>query len=369
MLIFNIKLLTMTAAVLIFLMLLVKPDLSNAGADAYTPEKKIIDMHAHIAGIGAGESGCFVSEAMRNSWKFRVYLKSFGVSEKEVKEKGDAIIIKRLSDELSESEYVRAAVILAMDGAVDDKGELDLSRTEFYIPNEYVAREVKKYDNLYFGASINPFRRDAIERLDKAAGDGAVLVKWLPSIQFIDPADKRLVPFYLRLKELGLPLLTHTGDEHSFTKARNEYADPQRLHLPLKLGVTVIAAHVGTSGKNEGIDNMQRLLPMFDEYPNLYADISSLTQINKMRYLGKVLEYKNIHGRLLYGTDMPLIKTGLTSPLFHIFKLSPRELISLLGIDNPWDRDVRLKRALGVPEGIFTNADSVIKPGYVKEER
>lgn len=39
MLIFNTKLLTVTAAVLIFLMLLVKSDLSSAGADAYRPEK------------------------------------------------------------------------------------------------------------------------------------------------------------------------------------------------------------------------------------------------------------------------------------------------------------------------------------------
>ena len=55
--------------------------------------------------------------------------------------------------------------------------------------------------------------------------------------------------------------------------------------------------------------------------------------------------------------------------MFHIFKLSPRELISLLKTGNPWDRDVRLKKALGVPVEIFMNADSVIKPGNVKEEK
>ena len=67
------------------------------GTGTSKPEKKIIDMHAHIAGIGAGDSGCFISDAMKNSWKFRVYLKSFGVSEKEVKEKGDSIIVERFS--------------------------------------------------------------------------------------------------------------------------------------------------------------------------------------------------------------------------------------------------------------------------------
>jgi predicted TIM-barrel fold metal-dependent hydrolase len=337
---------------------------SSNSSETNRPEKKIIDMHAHIAGIGAGDSGCFISDAMKNSWKFRIYMKSLGVSEKEVKEKGDSIIIKRFSEELSQSEYVKAAVVLAMDGVIGESGGLDIERTEVYIPNDYVLRQTRKYDNLLFGASINPYRSDAIKRLDEIAEEGAVLLKWLPSIQLIDPADERLVRFYLRLKELGLPLLIHVGDEHSFTKAKNEYADPHRLHLPLKLGVTVIAAHAGTSGKNDGTDNMERLLPMFDEYPNLYADISSLTQINKMGYLGRLLKHEDIHGRLLYGTDMPLIKTGLTSPLFHIFKLSPIELIALFKIDNPWDRDVLLKKALGVPEDIFMNAESVLDLGY-----
>lgn len=33
---------------------------------------------------------------------------------------------------------------------------------------------------LRFGASINPYRRDALELLDKAVEAGAVLMKWLP---------------------------------------------------------------------------------------------------------------------------------------------------------------------------------------------
>ncbi len=320
------------------------------------PEKKILDMHAHIAGIGAGNSGCYISPRMRKSWKFNIYLKSFGVTEKELEEHGDSILIKRFSEELAGSEYVNGAVILSMDGVVNEKGELDLAESEFYIPNDYVANEVKKYENLYFGASINPFRKYAIEMLDKAAKDGAVLIKWLPSIQHIDPADERIIPFYLHMKKLGLPLLTHTGDEHSFTKAKNEFADPERLHLPLKLGVTVIAAHAGTSGENNGIDNMERLLPMFKKYSNLYADISSLTQINKKKYLPRLLEHKHLHKRLLYGTDMPLIKTGLTSPLFHTLSISPTELLALMKTDNPWDQDVKLKMALGVPKELFTNS-------------
>ena len=35
-----------------------------------------------------------------------------------------------------------------------------------------------------------------------AALSGAVLLKWLPSIQGFDPADPALTPFYRRLAEL-----------------------------------------------------------------------------------------------------------------------------------------------------------------------
>src|SRR3954452_25399977 len=74
----------------------------------------ILDMHCHIAGIGAGGSGCFVSQKLRDSWKFAVYIKSFGVSAKEVEEKGDDLIADHISTTLGQSRYVKKAVLLAL---------------------------------------------------------------------------------------------------------------------------------------------------------------------------------------------------------------------------------------------------------------
>ena len=161
----------------------------------------------------------------------------------EVETKGDQILMKRLADRLEESTRVGAAIILAMDGVIDDQGNLDRERTEFFVPNEYVSKEVSKYPNLYFGASVNPNRTDALDRLQWAKDNGALLVKWLPSIQYIDPGNKSFQPFYRKLIELDLPLLTHAGQERSFTHSRDELADPVRLKLPLDLGVKVIVAH------------------------------------------------------------------------------------------------------------------------------
>ncbi len=54
------------------------------------------------------------------------------------------------------------------------------------------------------------------------------------------------------------------------------------LELPLSLGVTVIAAHIASTGKNNGKGKFERLLPLFQRFEYLYTDISSLTQINKL---------------------------------------------------------------------------------------
>jgi hypothetical protein len=321
----------------------------------------IIDIHCHTAGIGAGGSGCFVSPGMRRSWRYHVYLRAFGVSEKELEEEGDGLILRRLSEALAVSRTVSAAVVLAMDGVVGPDGELDRPRTEIHIPNDFLAREVRRYPNLLFGASINPYRRDALERLERAAADGAVLVKWLPSIQHIDPSDQRLIPFYLKLKELGLPLLTHTGSENSFTWKNDELADPERLRLPLSLGVTVIAAHAASNGRSCGEDNFKRFLRLCAAYPNLHADISALTQANRLGQLPRLLRHTELHGRLLYGTDMPLLTTGITSPWFHAYRLSPRALWRVVREKNPWDRDVALKRELGVSEEVLANSSRLFR--------
>lgn len=324
------------------------------------PPAPLVDLHVHTAGIGAGNSGCFVSSALQESYKFRIYLDAFGVTREAVAREGDALLIRRISEKISESRRVGAGVILALDGAVDSAGELDRSVSEIYVPNEFVAQETARYTNLWFGASINPYRRDALERLDWAAAHGAVLVKWIPGIMQIDPSDPKLEPFYLRMKALGLPLLTHAGQERSFTRANDALADPERLRLPLRLGLTVIVAHIASTGANQGERDVDRLARLMAEYPNLYSEISSLTQANKPGYLEEALSRPEFAGRLCYGSDFPLINTPLVSPWYFPLRLTSSEMQTLAEIGNPWDRDVALKQALGVPPEIFSRTRDLL---------
>ena len=311
----------------------------------------IVDMHCHIAGIGAG-SGCFVSPQLRDNWRFNVYLRSFGVSRKELQEKGDALVGDRISQSLAQSRYVGKAVLLALDGVVGPDGQLDTNRTEVYVPNEFVAEMAARHTNLLFGASVNPYRADALERLEWAKAHGAVMVKWIPPIMQINPDDPRLVPFYKKMVELDLPLLSHTGKEGSFSRAKEDFGDPDKLRLPLSLGVKVIAAHIASSASYHSERGPDRLARLMREYPNLYTDISALTQVNRLGSLKEALTKPEFSGRLVYGTDFPLINTALVSPWYSL-RLTLREKIAITREKNPWDRDVLMKHDLGVPTETF----------------
>lgn len=332
----------------------------QATLDQEIPRRGYLDAHAHIAGIGAGDSGCYVHPELADSFRFDFYLRGFGITREELERHGDELVARRLSRTISASRYVRSAVILALDGVV--RGDtIDRSATRIYVPNEFAARMAERYANLEFGASVHPARSDWRERLLEADRNGAVLVKWLPAIMDIDPSDRRHVDYYRTLVELDLPLLVHVGHERALGDADNALGDPAKLALPLSQGVTVIAAHIGADGVYQGQASHQRLLSMFQDYPNLYADISSLTQINKIGHLVEALDTPGAVERLLYGSDWPFQFFPMVSPFFHWPDIDLSTAKTIQNIDNRLDRDVALKQALGVPPAVFERSGRLLR--------
>ena len=348
---------------LLLLTMVILP-ITVALADDELEQLTITDWHVHVAGLGHGNSGNFINDAMRNNFRFNFFLKWMNVTVDDLKQQGDQVVVKRLNEKIEQSKYIDQAIILALDGVINkNTGKLDKAATQFYVDNEFVAQESAKYPKLLFGASINPSRENSIELLEKVHQQGAVLIKWIPSIMHFDPADKKFEPFYRKMAELNMLLLTHTGMEKSFPNTNDALADPRRLELALKSGVTVIAAHIATTGESEGQDNFERIMPMFDEYPNLYADISSLTQINKLGYLAKALKHPGLTERMIYGTDWPLQSFPLVSPWYHLNHIGFKNAWRLGKIKNKWDRDIELKDSFGVPHSVFSRQlGSLVNP-------
>jgi hypothetical protein len=128
-------------------------------------------------------------------------------------------------------------------------------------------------------------------------------------------------------------------------------------YVPNEFVADMAARHTnllfGASSENyQGERGPDRLARLLREYPNLWADISALTQINKPGCLKAALRKPEFSGRLVYGTDLPLINTALVSP-WYSFRLSLREKISIWRTKNPWERDVLMKHDLGVPTEAF----------------
>ncbi|BCA56297.1 putative Amidohydrolase [Nitrospira sp. KM1] len=308
------------------------------------PHKTLIDCHVHLAALPIDDNGCYISPKMLKSPLFRFLLWKHGLNPDRPRE-ANAKYLTDLLAELRESQTVRKAVLLAMDGVYDEQGRRNVGQTDFLISNDYVLETARAHpDQTLAGVSINPQRRDAVDEVHRCAEAGAALVKVLPNAQQFNPADRRYTHFYRALAERRLPLLSHVGYEFSLIGKDQSVGDPDRLRLPLDEGVTVIAAHACSYG----LMVYERFLPTFlrfiDTYPNFYADISALTLPNRLRMLLLLRRYPGIHQRLLFGTDYPLSVFHLAAWGRVAFGLLRR----IIRTKNRFDRQAAVCRGLGI---------------------
>jgi len=162
------------------------------------------------------------------------------------------------------------------------------SESHLVTPNDYIIQIAKANKGVLFGASVHPYRRkeELLAETQRCLDQGAVLFKWIPSSQQIDPKDDRCIPFYEILARENVPLLCHTGSELAVptsNSSSHKFNDPRRLKKALDLGVKVIAAHCATPYLGAILPDdkgyFHELMAMLKDSPkkgwNLYADISA----------------------------------------------------------------------------------------------
>ncbi|MCB0420526.1 MAG: amidohydrolase family protein [Bdellovibrionales bacterium] len=315
-------------------------------------EKSVIDHHLHVACFGY-QSKCYLGSRARENWRFWFYQKIFDFSESEAKRHGDGYIFDKLAARIKKSKYLKKAVVLAMDQVYTKEGVVDKDHTEFYVPNEFVAEHARRLPEFEFAASVHPYRPDALEALVTAREMGAVYVKLLPAIQRFFINDSSLKDYYHKLVELDLPLLIHVDDESSFSQESQQFSEPAHLEFPLSLGVTVIVAHAASNGERDGRPTREIVLELAKRYPQLIADVSALTIFTTRKgHLQQIVNSWSAD-RLFYGSDFPLTTNLLSSPWYYLFTLGFQKTWEIAQISNLWDRDIALKRALGLPVTVF----------------
>jgi len=345
-------------------------DLIKRSFDDIDPAR-LLDYHTHVAGLGTGGTKAFVNPKML-AWrhplhrlKFKVYLSAGAVTDVE---RADQQIVVRLANLITHIEGHGKHRLLAFDKNHHRDGTPNLAKTEFYVPNDYVFSLAEKHPDCFDPViSVNPYRLDALAELERGAKRGAPMVKWLPNAMGIDPADELCDPFYQKMKELDLVLLSHGGEEKAVEAEEDQkLGNPLLLRRPLDHGVKVVIAHCAGLGDNEDLDDPQRQrVPNFDLFLRLmdekryegllFADISAMTQYNRTgRPLTTILQREDLHERLVNGSDYPLpainvlIRTGALRKQGYI-TTDERSWLNEIYDYNPLLFDLVLKRTLKVP--------------------
>lgn len=322
---------------------------------------KPIDMHVHLVGNGTGGTGCWLRVKGWHKPMAAFMLRHIGLPLGAMSGDFDRLYVERLLELVSESS-LSAAVLLAHDQVYDASGKLMKGVGSFYVPNQYVLDLARRHPQFRPAVSIHPARPDALEELDRCLAEGAVMMKCLPNCHNIDCNDRRYTRFWERMAEAGLPLLAHTGGEHTVPVVRPEFSDPRILELPLQCGINVIAAHCGTKSGASDPDFFPVFVEMLRRYPNLYGDNSAFNVPIRGRHVAECL-IEPVAERMLHGSDFPVPVLGHWAWLHG--SIDWKSFRSCSQIPNVLERDYQLKRAMGFGPETFTRINGLLRRSSV----
>ena len=319
---------------------------------------KRIDMHVHMVGTAHGGHGSWLRVTPTKFPLYHFMLRQIGLPARTLyADDFDELYVAQLR-RFIRSSSLDAVVLLAQEQVYDDDGRLLKDWGNAHVPNDHVLALAREHPELLPAVSIHPARTDALEELNHCLAAGAVMMKCLPNCQNIHCNDRRFTRFWERMAEAGLPLLAHTGGEHTLQVVRPEYADPRTMTLPLECGVTVIAAHGATSSGIADPNYLPDLLELFEKFPNLYADNSALNLALRSRHLRSCLK-KEVTNRLVHGSDYP-VPVGARWAHWRGFIDAPTAR-RCNRLSNPLERDFQLKTASGFPPETFTRINQLLR--------
>jgi uncharacterized protein len=312
----------------------------------------IIDCHVHVCATMPGHGVTTAMLRRRPTFAFMRWRLDISFFADDVTLENE--VAARLVQTVQRTTELDAVVVLAFDAVHNAEGQPDSIRTHLAVSNDYVISLIRKHPKMYFGASVHPYRKDAIAELERCVAAGAVLMKWLPLVQDINPADERCFPFYEALAHHKLPLLSHTGGELSLPYTNHNVASPELLEPALKRGVTVIAAHCGTRARPFETDYLPIFVRMANEHEHFYGDTAALN-LPLRSYAYKTLLRDDVRKKLVHGSDWPVISVP---PLRSGWKTA----FLLFTTEGNWmRRDVLAKRAMGFDDEYFHRAATILR--------
>lgn len=329
----------------------------------------VIDVHIHFGAPDDGQNGCYWSKEFEESLAF---LAMRLVTDSLFKKVSFQRVKDHLLGVINGSKYVAKSVLLALDEVYDENGQVHKELTHLHVPNDCLIKIAAANPRVLFGASVHPYCPTWEPRLDDCLQNKAVLCKWVPSSQRIDPQHPKCLPFYKKLAEKKLPLLCHVGPEKAippFEDALQKVNRPSLLRTALEMGVTVIMAHAALPLLPPPLEDdsyFRELVALVDKADvegwRLYADLSAINLGPRNAYIDEVKKHIPVK-RLIFGSDYPIPILDISQKphisIWHWLK----HFFQTVATKNPLDKNYLLIRNMDFGDALFTNASDILRLG------
>ena len=303
---------------------------------------KTVDIHAHLLSPHVRFSRLFDKVALR------FFGHGLGLDPEAMRRDPYMAYVEALAGSLQRSRRIEKLCLFGVDSRLDEHGrEIHRDPTVCAMTDDVLAVADRHPECFIPFFSINPLRPNALDLIDEYIGRGCRGAKFLQNYWHVDLNDCRFIPYYEKLRDNAIPLIIHIGSEYSIDSSA-VHERVEMIDLPVEVGVTVIAAHMGLgrmehklcpwrnlSKKPDYFDrDYFRLLELLEEQDNLYADISAILAPLRARALRHLSQQTQIHHKLLFGTDYPVPFTIR----LNSYDLPRDARQRIAAIENPFDR-------------------------------
>jgi uncharacterized protein len=328
-----------------------------------------VDFHAHLLSPDVSFSRLYDKIAIS------LFAKKLGVDKDELINRKYDAFVESFINNIKTSKYVTKSVILPVDAKLDDKGiEIHKDKT-VCSSNEDVFKEYQKYPNEIIPFfSVNPNRVDALDLIDKYTSLGFKGAKFLQNYWDIDINDKKYVPYFEKIKSYDLPIIIHSGSEYAIS-SNPMYEKIEVANQAIDIGCKVVLAHFGVNilmenrlnklhhnfsfNSSKFGEDYFKTIDYLEKHENVYADLSAIIALFRTKIIEDLaMNQKQIHHKLLFGTDYPVP----FSVLFSHNSLGISKRLELEKIQNPLDRYVGFfNEYFEENSAVYTNWQKLIK--------
>lgn len=154
-------------------------------------------------------------------------------------------------------------------------------------------------DNIYCCGSVHPDADDIFQELERIKSLGLYGIKFHSEYQHFRPNEKRMIPVYRKIAELGLIAVFHGGydplSKDEILAVPESFADIAEKVPEL----TIIAAHLGGMLM---FDDVEKYIA--GKYENIYLDTGMLSGYISEEQMFRIIKKHGVD-KILFGSDAP----------------------------------------------------------------